>query len=123
MRILLDTHVLLWWQQDDPRLSRAHRNLIRGPENVVLVSAISVAEASIKASLGKLEIVDDLVAQLEIDGFEELPFIAEHAEALRDLPLLHRDPFDRMLVVQAKVEGIPLLTVDPRVKAYDVATI
>ena len=123
MRVLLDTHVLLWWQQDDPRLSTAHRELIRGPENVVLVSAISVAEVSIKASLGKLDIVDDLVAQVEIDGFEELPFTAAHAEALRDLPLLHRDPFDRMLVAQAKVEGIPLLTVDPRVKSYDVATI
>ncbi|GAA1465183.1 type II toxin-antitoxin system VapC family toxin [Microbacterium thalassium] len=118
MRILLDTHLVLWWLADAPELSPRHRALIEDGSNEVLVSSVSVAEIAIKASLGKLDAPAGLVDALRTSGFGELDFIAAHAEVLRGLPWHHRDPFDRMLVAQALVEGLLLLTVDSRVRAY-----
>ncbi|ANJ28110.1 type II toxin-antitoxin system VapC family toxin [Agromyces aureus] len=123
MRVLLDSHVLLWWLADDDRLIRAHRDLITDVSNDVLVSAITTAEIAIKASLGKLDVPDDFEEVISAGGFERLPFTAEHASVLRRLPWHHRDPFDRMLVAQAVVEGIPLLSVDTRMRDYEVAVI
>lgn len=121
MRLLLDTHVLLWWAADDARLSRSWRQLIGDPEHDIFVSAISVAEISIKASLGKLTAPDELLPDLEDSGFLSLPLEAEHAARLRDLPWHHRDPFDRMLIGQAQVEQLTVATVDPQFAAYEVA--
>jgi PIN domain nuclease of toxin-antitoxin system len=123
VRVLLDTHVLLWWAKEPCRNSLRHRDIIVDPSNDVLFSAISLAEIGIKVSIGKLDVPGGLAAQFTAGGAEQLPFTAEHAEALRDLPLHHRDPFDRMLIAQAKAEGIPLLTVDEKITAYDIATI
>ncbi|MET9328988.1 type II toxin-antitoxin system VapC family toxin [Tsukamurella sp. NPDC003166] len=120
MRLLADTHILLWWLDDSPRLSAAHRSLIADDANTVLVSAATVAEVSIKASLGKLAAPEMSEEFLTEEGFSLLPLSVRHAQALRALPWHHRDPFDRMLVAQCLVEQIPVLTVDERFRAYEV---
>ncbi len=122
MTLLLDSHVLLWWLQDDPKLTPIHRDLIGDEKNEVLVSSIALAELSVKASLGKLEITRDLGREIEANGFGFLPFTERHAAALRDLPFHHRDPFDRMLISQAQVDGLVFLTTDERCREYDVIT-
>lgn len=121
MRLLIDTHVLLWWLADDPELADRHRALIGDADNEVFVSAMTVAEIAIKSSLGKLDAPPTLLDALETGGFETLPFTAAHAQALGELPWYHRDPFDRMLVVQARVEGLTLLTADARIRQYEVS--
>jgi PIN domain nuclease of toxin-antitoxin system len=120
--LLLDSHVLLWWLGDDAKLSKTHRDLITGERGEVLVSAITLAELSIKASLGKLEITPDFNEKVEANGFGFLPFTERHAAALRDLPYHHRDPFDRMLICQAQVDGLTFLTVDDNCRKYDILT-
>ncbi|WP_291277729.1 type II toxin-antitoxin system VapC family toxin [Galactobacter sp.] len=119
---LLDTHVLLWWLGDDPKLSVLHRRIIADRSNTIFVSSVSVAEISIKSSLGKLDAPADCVDAVMSAGFDLLDFTAAHAEHLRSLPWHHRDPFDRMLVCQAQLEGLNLLTEDPRVREYNVVT-
>lgn len=121
MRGLVDTHVLLWWLADDKRLSRAHRATIADPDNELFVSAITVAEVAIKASLGKLQAPAGLDQVAQEAGFRELPFTAAHAEALRELPWHHRDLFDRMLIAQAIVEQLEVLTNDRRLRDYPIA--
>ena len=120
MRLLLDTHVVVWWLADDPALPAAHRRAVSDPGNTVLFSAVNIAEISIKTSLGKLEAPTDAAEQLIAQGFEELPLTAAHAARLRDLPWLHRDPFDRMLVAQAQEEALTFVTLDRRCRDYDV---
>ena len=120
MRLLLDTHVVLWWLADDRRLTAEHRVLIADASNVVLVSAMTIAEIAIKTSLGKLEAPDDLLPTLETGGFDELPFESRHADLLRKLPWHHRDPFDRMLIAQAIAEQLTVLTADPHFAAYGI---
>lgn len=120
MRALVDTHIVLWWLADDPRLSEVHRTMIQDDANTLFVSAITLAEIAIKSSLGKLHAPRVSAELLTSEGFSLLPFVASHAEELRDLPWHHRDPFDRMLVSQALVERLPLLTVDRRLPAYEI---
>jgi PIN domain nuclease of toxin-antitoxin system len=122
MRYLADTHVLLWALEDSPRLSDAHRQALLDPAHSVAFSAVSIAEVWLKVAVGKLVTDVEIAAQLRDDGFEELPFTVEHAGRLRELPLHHRDPFDRMLVAQAQAENLTLLTVDPNIAKYDVRT-
>lgn len=120
MRVLLDTHVLLWWLNDDAVLRPQHRLAIADPANEVFVSAITFVEISIKQSLAKLDapfISDDLVAE---QGMTALPFTAAHARRLMLLPPHHRDPFDRMLLAQAWEEDLSFATVDDRISRYDV---
>ena len=123
MRLLLDTHVWLWWLTEVDRLPPGVRSAVEGAVGVAL-SAVSVWEVVIKASSGKLQLpvpVADLVAISQRDaGMTPLPVDARHALAVRDLPDLHRDPFDRLLVAQARVEGLTLVTADAKVQAYDV---
>lgn len=121
MRILADTHALLWWLSDDAALPEVIREAVADPDNQVFVSSISVAEIAIKASLGKLEAPDDVATTLTSQGFDPLPFTADHAQSLRHLPWHHRDPFDRMLVAQAQCEGLVLATADAHLRAYDIA--
>jgi PIN domain nuclease of toxin-antitoxin system len=123
MRLLLDTHVLLWWLADDRRLGALHRELIADASNTVLISSVTVAEIAIKASLGKLDAPDDLLPTLDEGGFEHLSFEVSHAESLRTLPWHHRDPFDRMLIAQAITEQLTILTVDPQFADYEVTRI
>lgn len=120
MRILADTHVLLWWLGDDARLTTVHRGALADGGNRVWFSAVSIAEIAIKSSLGKLRAPDGAARALTDGGFRELPLTAEHAEMLRVLPWHHRDPFDRLLIAQVVAEGLALATVDSRFTAYDV---
>ncbi|MGH7858698.1 MAG: type II toxin-antitoxin system VapC family toxin [Candidatus Binatia bacterium] len=121
MRLLLDTHVLLWWLRDDRRLSARFASAIADPSNEVSVSAASVWEASIKAALGKLTIDGDLVDEIGANGFAELAITARHAQLAAALPRHHDDPFDRLLAAQAKLEGLQLATLDPAFADYGVA--
>lgn len=118
MNLLLDTHVLLWWLADSHRLSARHRELILDAKRRVFVSSVSVAEISIKSSLGKLDAPEGVADAITSSGLELLAFDAAHAEALRELPWHHRDPFDRMLIAQAQIERLTLLTVDERIPHY-----
>ena len=118
MKLLLDTQLMLWWLADSPKLSRQARALIADPANTVFVSAATMWEIRIKEKLGKLDVPADLIAIVRSEEFEWIPVSAEHADATMDLPLLHRDPFDRMLVAQAKWMGITLLTGDPLLAQY-----
>ena len=122
MRLLLDTHVLLWWLADDPSLGEEARAGISDPGSSVFVSAATVWEVSIKRTLGKLEAPSDLVSQIELNSFEPLSMTVSHAYAAGALPRHHDDPFDRMLVAQAMAEDLTLLTRDPRIRVYDVKT-
>lgn len=118
MRILLDTHVYLWWLQDHKNLSKTARAKIVSASEVYISSA-SIWEASIKASIGKLEVdVDQLVAEIANSGFQELPVSARHAAMVAQLPDIHRDPFDRILVAQALCEPLRLLTADSILSSY-----
>jgi PIN domain nuclease of toxin-antitoxin system len=113
VRLLLDTHVLLWWLADDRKLDRTAREIIGNPDNDVLVSSVSVWEISIKAALGRLEIeLDDLEDAILRNGFRPLPIGFRHAVTAGRLPPLHRDPFDRMLIAQASVEELRILSHD-----------
>ena len=117
-RLLVDTHALLWWLDDDAALSPAARAAIANPGNSPLVSAASVWEMAIKRSLGKLRLPDDVPATILDAGFEWLAVSAAHAWDVRRLPLHHRDPFDRLIVAQALVEPMVLITTDVRLGAY-----
>ncbi len=121
MSWLLDTHIFLWWIDDAPELGRAARDAIADPEALVLISAASAWEIAIKAALGRINIHgDDVLRGIRESGFTELPVRAAHGLAAGALPLHHRDPFDRMLVAQARHEGLTLITRDRRIEPYDV---
>lgn len=117
-RILLDTSIFLWWLNDDERLPDRERAVLSDPTTHVWVSAVSFWEITIKKSLQKLRVPSNLLSQVEHNGFHLLPITAEHAIALERLPNLHRDPFDRMLVAQAKAEGLRLFTSDDSLVGY-----
>jgi PIN domain nuclease of toxin-antitoxin system len=121
-RLLVDTHALLWWLTDDPRLSEKAREALADPANDVLVSTASVWEIAIKRALGKLSAPDDLPDHIVAQGFSWLPVGAEHAWHVRDLPPHHRDTFDRLLVAQALSERMPIVSTDARFGAYGVET-
>jgi PIN domain nuclease of toxin-antitoxin system len=121
-RLLVDTHALLWWLIDDAGLSPTAREALSDPATDVLVSTASVWEIAIKRALGKLSAPDDLPEHIEAQGFGWLPVEAEHAWQVRDLPPHHRDPFDRLLVAQALVERIPVVSADASFAAYGVDT-
>lgn len=117
-RLLLDTHVLLWWMGDNKALGRAARAAIGSPDNIAYISAASIWEIAIKKSLGKLTAPDDFESIVEAEGFEALPISLFHAEQAGALPPLHRDPFDRMLIAQAQAEGLTLVSQDRRLAQY-----
>lgn len=123
MRLLLDTHVLLWWLDDRPALGAEARELISLGENEVFVSAISAAEIAIKSSVGKLRVPGDFEQQLDQNAFSPLPLRIRHGLAVEMLPLHHRDPFDRLLIAQAQCEDLTVVTADRAFAAYDVRTV
>jgi PIN domain nuclease of toxin-antitoxin system len=122
LRLLLDTHVLIWWAGGEP-IGRAAAKAIRAPVNEVVVSAASVWEAEIKAATGKLLLKADLEAEPAQHGFRSLDISLAHARAAARLPMHHGDPFDRMLVAQAQLEGLTLVTRDPIFDRYAVAVL
>ena len=122
MRLLLDTHTFLWWRANDRRLPRRAREAIANAD-VVFVSAATAWEAAIKAALGRLRYPDTIEKGVEASGFEKLPISLEHAERAARLPQHHHDPFDRMLVAQARAEALTLVTDDTRIAQYEVAVL
>ena len=122
MRLLLDSHVLIWWS-GGARLAPPAAEAIRSPENEVLVSVASIWEAEIKAAAGKLRLLADLDTEPAEHGFESLEITARHAVAAARLPRHHNDPFDRMLVAQAQLEGLTIVTRDPVFDNYAVAVL
>jgi PIN domain nuclease of toxin-antitoxin system len=119
MRILLDTHILLWWLEDSAHLSATLRDIISDPKTARFYSSISIAEIRIKQAIGKLKPSDDFADVLLQQPFYELDFGVNHAHVLQSLPLHHRDPFDRMLIAQAQVENLTLITADTNILKYD----
>jgi len=116
VRLLLDSHVLLWWLDDDARLAPVRDIVIAAP--MVYVSAATVWELALKSSLGKLVLPGPLTGVLAANHFDELPITGAHAEAAVGLPAVHADPFDRMLVAQAAVERLTLVTHDLLLAKY-----
>ncbi len=118
--LLLDTHAVLWYLEGNAeQMPSATRALIEDPAGDVLVSAVSFWEIAIKSGLGKMKASSDLPARLAGAGFETLAVTAAHAWGVRDLPTHHRDPFDRMLIAQATMDGLRLVTRDPAFAPYD----
>jgi PIN domain nuclease of toxin-antitoxin system len=112
--------VLLWWDARDPQLQEDHRDAVASPSNDVFVSAATVWEIAIKRSLGKLKFAGSANNAVVRHGFQPLVITFEHAEWAGSMTALHRDPFDRMLVAQSKLEGLILVTVDPQILRYPV---
>ncbi|MBK5222495.1 MAG: type II toxin-antitoxin system VapC family toxin [Acidimicrobiia bacterium] len=120
MTLLLDTHILLWWLAADPKLPWPAAAAISDGATLVAVSAASAWEIAIKRTAGRLEAPDDLADALAINDFDALSISLDHALAAGALPMHHADPFDRMLIAQAQVEGLTVVTVDSRFSDYDV---
>lgn len=124
MRLLLDTHVFLWWVNDDPKINNGIRDLIFDTEHTKIVSAVTAWELSIKASLGKLRLqtdIDQFFSKYTAQNyFEVLPIQLSHIYRIEHLPHHHKDPFDRLLIAQAKVEGLQLISADTAFDAYEI---
>lgn len=123
MNLLLDTHVLLWWLDNHTALSEKARTAIADGNNLVFLSAVIIWEIRIKQALGKLEIPSNFRKVLDQQPFEMLAITVEHAHAVTDLPAHHRDPFDRMLVAQARIEGFTIVTHDAIMARYQIPVI
>jgi len=123
MNLLLDTHVLLWWLDDHPTLSKKAKAAIADGKNLIFISAAVIWEIRIKQALGKLEIPKNFRKVLDAQSFIMLDITVEHAHVVGDLPAHHRDPFDRMLVSQTKVEHLTLVTRDVHLKKYKIPII
>lgn len=123
MNLLLDTHVLIWVFSQDPRLSQAATELIRDGRNLVFVSAATAWEIAIKKALGKLRVPGNYQEGLRRYRFTPLDITTEHALAVEQLPPHHKDPFDRMLIAQAQIERLTLVTHDPNMEAYGIPII
>jgi PIN domain nuclease of toxin-antitoxin system len=122
-RVLVDTHAFLWWLANDSALGDFSKDLLREPRNEVYVSAASIWEISIKSRLGKLKAPSEIDSIVEDEGFIGLPISLYHGRSAGQLPLIHRDPFDRMLVAQAQSEGLVILTADPIFPEYGISTL
>ncbi len=127
MRALVDTHVFLWWINDDPQLSESVRVIMGNAENVLYFSAASGWEIAIKSRLGKLELPSEpepfVIEEIHNNRLRPLPIELSHALHTYSLPMLHRDPFDRVLIAQSQMENLPILTVDRAISQYEVDTI
>lgn len=119
-RLLLDTHVFLWWLNDDPALGKRARSEIGNGRNQVHVSAATAWEISIKRALGKLQAPGDIESVVEEERFIKLHISLRHGEQAGELPPFHRDPFDRMLIAQAQSDGLILVTADGQFEQYGI---
>jgi PIN domain nuclease of toxin-antitoxin system len=127
VRALLDTHTFLWWVLDVPKLSTESRRILSDGDNELLFSSASAYELALMARSGKLTLPDSpetyVPDRLVSNGFTRLPIELAHALRAGSLPWIHQDPFDRLLIAQAQIEGLPILTADPAIARYDVETI
>jgi PIN domain nuclease of toxin-antitoxin system len=120
VRVLLDTHILLWWLAADPALPPSAAEVISDADTTVVISAATAWEIAIKKAVGRLEAPDDLLDALEANDFESIAITTIHALAAGQLPPHHSDPFDRMLIAQSRIEGLTLVSTDRRLSDYDV---
>lgn len=127
MKVLLDTHTFIWWNDADQRLSTRAREVIQTTNNNVLLSAVTAWEIAIKQGKGLLRLpenpADYVLTRMSLDGMQPLVINMAHALRIADLPHHHNDPFDRLLIAQAQVEGVPVLTSDPNFGRYEVEVI
>ncbi|MCL2361872.1 MAG: type II toxin-antitoxin system VapC family toxin [Defluviitaleaceae bacterium] len=123
MDILLDTHAVWWFLKGNDKMPSSVRNTIQNTENVIHVSVATIWEVAIKMSIGKLEFdgdIDGFIEAIEKEDFSLLNISPEHIKAVVSLPFIHRDPFDRMLIAQAMVEDIPIMTIDTNIVKYNI---
>ena len=120
MKLLLDTHAFLWWLNDDERLGSGARQASESGENLVYVSAATTWEIALKRAAGRLEAPGDVAEWIEQSAFSDLPIEVAHAVASAELPQHHKDPFDRLLVAQARAEGLTLVAHEADIARYDV---
>lgn len=118
MKFLLDTHILLWAVHEPSKLNKDTQNLISDLNNIIFISAATLWELQIKKSIGKIRLPDNFSLLLEQGGYELLDIKVNHINKLNELPLTHKDPFDRMLIVQSICENIPLVTNDAEIMKY-----
>jgi PIN domain nuclease of toxin-antitoxin system len=121
MKLLLDSHAFLWWLNDDEQLGPSARRAIESVDNLVYVSAATAWEIALERASGKLEAPGDIREWIEQSAFGNLPIEVEHAVASAELPRRHRDPFDRLLVAQARIEDMTLVTRDEEIREYEVS--
>jgi PIN domain nuclease of toxin-antitoxin system len=119
MNIIIDTHIFLWALSDPNKINAAKRQALEDLSNTIYVSAVSIAELMIKASVKKLQIDFDPVEMAKESGFALLDFSAEAALLLKDMPFHHKDPFDRMLIAQSITDNYPIMTEDPKISLYN----
>lgn len=124
MKILLDTHTFLWWNEASPRLSKKALVLLSDPANTLLLSVVSAWELVLKTQTGKMRLSESpsvyVPTRMAHYAMEPLPVTLAHALACESLPLHHRDPFDRLLIAQATIEGVPIVTADPEFRRYSI---
>lgn len=118
MKYLLDTHIFIWWSENNPILDKEIKAIISNPKNSLYLSVVSAWEIAIKTSLKKISLKTALPKMISKSRFEVLPISLEHIMVLQKLPLIHKDPFDRLLVAQSKSEKLKLLTRDPQISKY-----
>lgn len=127
MKILLDTHTFLWWNEASPRLSKKALVLLADPANTLLLSVVSAWELVLKTQRGKLRLSESpsvyVATRMAHYAMESLPVTLAHALACESLPLHHRDPFDRLLIAQATIEGVPIVTADPEFRRYAIKVV
>jgi len=123
LKFLLDTHTLVWWLANDATLSQTARKIIANPDNLIFISAASVWEIAIKKQIGKLNVPDNLEAQIEQEDFQAIPINISHAAYIEKLPLHHKDPFDRIIIAQAICEKMKIITRDKKFDVYPVEVI
>jgi PIN domain nuclease of toxin-antitoxin system len=120
VKLLLDTHILLWWLEDSQSLTVPCRNLIAAQENVVFISAATIWEIRIKQSIGKLALPENFAEIIDAEPFERLSITNRHAHEVFHLPMHHKDPFDRMLIAQARLDDLTLVSHDKVFERYEV---
>ncbi|HEX9839602.1 MAG TPA: type II toxin-antitoxin system VapC family toxin [Anaerolineales bacterium] len=127
MKYLLDTHVFLWWNLGDPRLSHNATAIISDGNNEIFLSAVSAWEIAIKIAKKRLTVPDEPVrfvpSRMQLHGFQPLPIQIHHATRIYELPIYHTDPFDRLLIAQSQIESMPLISVDADIRKYKVEVI
>ena len=121
--LLVDTHALLWWRSDHRRIGPHAHEAIANPGISLFFSAASIWEIAIKRAQGKLDVPDDMLDTMQQRGFTEMPVLSRHAIRAGALPPHHGDPFDRMLIAQAQIENLTLVTNDQRIAVYDVSVL
>ena len=122
MRLLLDTHVVIWWYQEPKKIKNSTIALISDRNNSVFVSDVVIWEMVIKTSLGKLKTLENLYKEIEND-FDAIPIKTNHIHGISSLEFIHHDPFDRLLIAQSVIENIPLITSDKQINRYDLQII